>query len=111
VVIISEIWLVYPKMRRYNRNYVIKHERIVNKLKELVAQREYGCVPVSMLAKQLKTDERTVRAHLRIMQIHGLGVFNDSREKEFCTPEGILQLAEKVGLKCSRTSQEETICK
>jgi len=98
-------------MAKPNRNYVIKHERIVNKLKELVAHHEYACIPVSMLAKQLKTDERTVRAHLRIMQIHGLGVFNDPREKEFCTLEGILQLAGKVGLKCSRTSQEETICK
>ena len=86
---------------RLHRSYVIKHEQIASKLKELSEKCDCACLPVSKLAAELGIDERTVRAHLRIMQIHGVGVFNDPSEKEFCTKEGIVLLARKLGLKVS----------
>ena len=83
----------------FHRNYVIKHEQIASKLKELARKCDCACLPVSKIATELGIDERTARAHLKIMQIHGIGVFNDPREKEFCTKEGIATLARKLGLK------------
>ncbi len=85
---------------RLHRSYVIKHEQIASKLKELSEKCDCACLPVSKLAAELGIDERTVRAHLRIMQIHGVGVFNDPSEREFCTKEGIALLARKLGLRC-----------
>jgi len=84
---------------RFHRNYVTKHEQIANKLEELTRKCDCACLPVSKIATELGIGERTVRAHLKIMQMHGIGVFNDPREKEFCTKEGIVMLARKLGLK------------
>jgi len=43
-------------------------------------------------------DQRTVRAHLKILEVDNAGVFVDPEEKEFCTREGITLLAKKLGL-------------
>ena len=47
---------------------------------------------------QLGMDQRTVKAHLKIIEVDHAGVFADTAEKEFCTREGITLLAKKLGL-------------
>ena len=37
-------------------------------------------------------DVRTVRAHLKIMEIDALGIFLDDERKHFCTKSGIALL-------------------
>jgi len=78
---------------RRERDYIAKHQQIRNKLVELVREKERACVDVSQLASQLGMDIRTVRAHLKIMEVDAIGVFMDPSEKQFCTKEGIALLA------------------
>ena len=81
------------------QDYLTKHKQIRNKLTELGSGSGYACVDVSQLASQLRMDIRTVRAHLRIMEVDSVGAFMDPSEKQFCTKEGIALLANvmKVG--------------
>ncbi|MCK4698276.1 MAG: hypothetical protein KAT53_08245 [Dehalococcoidia bacterium] len=44
-------------------------------------------------------DQRTVRAHLKILEIDKAGVFLDAEEREFCTKEGLALLTDKIGLR------------
>jgi hypothetical protein len=43
-------------------------------------------------------DQRTIRTHLKIIELHHAGVFVDGDDREFCTKEGISSLAKKLGL-------------
>jgi hypothetical protein len=85
------------------RDYIAKHQQIKNKLVEMVSEGERACVDVTKLASELKMDIRTVRSHLKIMEVDALGVFMDLSQKQFCTKEGIsllanaLKLSEKAG--------------
>jgi hypothetical protein len=78
---------------KQERDYLAKHQLIRNKLVEAARQNERACYDVAQLASQLGMDIRTVRAHLRIMEVDAVGVFMDSGEKQFCTKEGIAMLA------------------
>jgi DNA-binding transcriptional ArsR family regulator len=80
------------------RDYIAKHEQIRNKLLELVSESERACFDVAQLASQLRMDIRTVRAHLKIMEVDAVGVFMDPGEKQFCTKEGISMLANMLKL-------------
>ena len=80
------------------RDYIAKHQLIKNKLLEMVNQNERACADVTKIASQLKMDIRTVRSHLRIMEVDALGVFMDLDEKQFCTKEGISLLASTLNL-------------
>ena len=80
------------------QDYLAKHKQIRNNLLEKVSKGEHACVDVSQLASQLGMDVRTVRAHLRIMEVDAMGVFMDSSEKQFCTKEGIALLAHTMKL-------------
>jgi predicted transcriptional regulator len=80
------------------RDYTIRHEKVVNKLMEIAAEKDCGCVSISKLATELGMDQRTVRAHLKIIEIDHAGVFTDSDERQFCTREGIILLAKRLGL-------------
>jgi len=75
------------------QDYIAKHQQIKNKLVELVKENEHACVDVSQLTSQLGMDIRTVRAHLKIMEVDTVGVFMDPSEKQFCTKEGIAMLS------------------
>ena len=77
----------------YERDYIAKHQQIRNKLVDLVREGEFACVEVSQLASKLGMDIRTVRAHLKIMEVDAVGVFMDPAEKQFCTKEGVAVLA------------------
>ncbi len=81
------------------QEYITRHERIRNKLVELLRENERACFDVSQLASQLGMDVRTVRAHLKIMEVDVVGVFMDPSEKQFCTKEGIALLANMMKLK------------
>ena len=83
---------------KHERDYVTKHEQIRNKLTEMIKEAGCGCFPVSKIAVELGMDQRTVRAHLKILEVDNAGVFADTEEKEFCTREGITLLAKKLGL-------------
>ena len=78
---------------KYKRNYISKHERIREKLIELPGENKHACFDVTKLASHLGMDIRTVRAHLKIMEIDAVGVFMDPGKKHFCTKEGIATLA------------------
>ena len=84
---------------QYERDYVARHELIRNKLMEMAKECDCGCFPVPKIAAELGMDQRTVRAHLKIIEVHNAGVFVDRDEKEFCTKEGIILLADRLGLK------------
>ena len=81
------------------QDYMAKHQRIRDKLVELANKSERACFDVTLLASQLGMDVRTVRAHLKIMEVDTVGVFMDPSEKQFCTKEGIALLADVLKLK------------
>jgi DNA-binding transcriptional ArsR family regulator len=80
------------------RDYLATHQQIRNKLLELASKSEHACFDVAQLASQLGMDIRTVRAHLKIMEVDAVGVFMDPSEKQFCTKEGIAMLANMLKL-------------
>jgi hypothetical protein len=84
---------------KYERDYIAKHQQIRDKLLELVSESERACFDVARLASELRMDIRTVRAHLKIMEVDAVGVFMDPGEKQFCTKEGIAMLANMLKLK------------
>lgn len=83
----------------HDREYIDKHELIMSKLLQKIEESGRGCISVQQIAVELGMDQRTVRSHLKIMEIHNAGVFVDPKEKEFCTKEGLVLLAKKIGLK------------
>ena len=81
------------------REYIARHEQIRNKLIEMAQESESGCFSVAKIAAALGMDQRTVRAHLKILEVNNAGVFVNAEKKEFCTREGIALLAKRLGLK------------
>ena len=88
-----------------NRDYTIRHERIVDKLMEMAQECNCGCFPVPKIATALGMDQRTVRAHLRIIEIDNGGVFLDPDEKQFCTKEGLVLLANRLGFEINPSAR------
>ena len=85
-------------INKSERDYIAKHQQIRNQVVELTNESERACFDVSQLASQLGMDARTVRAHLKIMEVDAVGVFMDPGEKQFCTKEGIALLANVLKL-------------
>ena len=81
------------------RDYVARHEQIVRELTEMARESDSGCFSVAKIASRLGMDQRTVRAHLKIIEVNNIGVFMDPEQKEFCTRDGIILLAKRLGLK------------
>ena len=81
------------------RDYLATHRQIRQKLLELSKDDQYACIDVSHLSSQLQMDSRTIRSHLRVMEVDMLGIFMDPSEKQFCTKEGVSLLANtlKIG--------------
>ena len=75
------------------QDYVAKHKKIRQNLAELTMESNRPCVDVHLLSSQVGMDIRTVRSHLRVMEVDMIGVFIDSSKKQFCTKEGISLLA------------------
>jgi len=70
----------------------------MKKIEEITSTNASGCILVRGLAKELKMDERTTRAHLEICELHKVGTFTGPDRRTFCTKQRIEKLAEKVGL-------------
>ena len=81
------------------RDYVAKHEQIKNKLSEMAKESGGGCFSVTKIAAALGMDQRTVRSHLKILELDNAGVFVGPEGKEFCTKEGVALLAKRLGLR------------
>jgi predicted transcriptional regulator len=81
------------------RDYISKHIRIREKMIDLTRENECACIDVAQLASKLGMDKRTIRSHLKIMELDAVGVFMDPDEKQFCTKEGIALLANILNLK------------
>ena len=81
---------------KQERDYIVKHRIIRQKTLEMTGNLGYACVDVSRLASELEMDIRTVKSHLKVMEMDMLGVFMDADEKHFCTKEGVSQLAGRL---------------
>jgi len=88
----------YFMSSKHERDYIAKHQQIRNKLIEMGSGTERACVDVAQLASQLRMDIRTIRSHLKIMEVDAVGVFMDPGEKQFCTKEGVALLANMLNL-------------
>ncbi|MCK4863339.1 MAG: hypothetical protein KAS25_03535 [Dehalococcoidales bacterium] len=85
--------------KNYERDYISKHQQIKEKLIDLTRENKRACFDVAKLAYQLGMDIRTVRAHLKVMEVDMVGFFMDPGEKQFCTKEGIALLSDMLKLK------------
>ena len=75
----------------------LKENIDIKKEVELISKkRSYGCVNVREVAKKLKKDPRTIKAHLQIMENYDFGLFIDEKKTLFCTKEGLKKISEKV---------------
>jgi len=83
---------------KHEREYTARHKEIRNKLLQMAKDSNCACFHVSKIAADLGWDQRTVRSHLKILEIDKAGVFLDAEEKEFCTREGLALLVDKIGL-------------
>ena len=88
------------------REYVAKHKKICHKLTEMIGQYNCGCISVPKIAAELGMDERTVRSHLKIMEVDNVGAFLDPDGKAFCTKDGVIQLAKGLGLEVKEREQQ-----
>ncbi len=84
---------------KHERDYIRKHEQIVKELIDITRESDAACFSVAKIATRLGMDQRTVRAHLKIIEVDNIGVFADPEQKEFCTKEGIIMLAKRLGLR------------
>jgi len=84
---------------KFERNYIVKHQQIRDMLIQMAKNSNSACFHVSKIAAELGWDQRTVRAHLKVIEIDKAGAFLDPEEKQFCTKEGLKLLAGKIGLK------------
>ena len=84
---------------KHDRDYIAKHEQIRDKLMEMAKESDCGCFSVPKIAAELGMDQRTVRSHLKLIEVDNAGIFVDPEEKEFCTKDGVVLLAKRLGLK------------
>lgn len=88
-----------------SREYVEKHRQVKKKIEEISS--ECACIPTRRLSEELKMDERTVKAHLEILEMHKVGTYLDSNRKVFCTANGVKKIADKLGLKIEEKRNAE----
>jgi hypothetical protein len=93
----------FNTVARSKKSYVEKHERL---MKLITESDGVGCYSVRGLAKSAKMDQRTARAHLEIMSLHGMGKYLDDQKRVFCTKAGVKNLAEKVGYTVQEQSSQ-----
>lgn len=87
-----------PMRGKTNRDYTVRHQKITEKLMQMCRESDSGCFAIPRIASELGMDQRTVRAHLKILEIHRGGIFLDPEERQFCTKEGLVLLAQRLGL-------------
>jgi len=82
-----------------SREYVEKHRQVKEKVEQVSSKCACACIPVRRLSEELKMDDRTVKAHLEILEMHKIGTYLDEDKKVFCTANGIRKIAGKLDLK------------
>lgn len=87
------------------RDYVVRHKKIRDRLESEMKKCDCGCISVPGIAAALKMDERTVRSHLKIMEMDKVGAFLDPDGKAFCTKNGIINIAKDMGLEVKERDQ------
>jgi len=63
------------------------HNRIKIALKEIEKDSQYLCHNVETIAERAKTDTRTAKNHLSLLEADGFGKFRDPRKKTFASNE------------------------
>jgi len=58
------------------------HQKIIDTLKSMFLNNT--CISISELANEVNCDQRTIRRHLIIAEIDGLGHFADKDNKIYC---------------------------
>ena len=79
--------------KQTKQNFITIHQKIKKTLFSMIEENSRACVNVAQLASSLGVDQRTVKSHLKIMEVDEVGIFIDHTEKQFCTKEGITFLA------------------
>jgi hypothetical protein len=85
--------------------YVVENREVRRKLKEITEKTKSGCVPVNLIAKELKKDPRTVRSHMQLIEDYGEGAFLDPGKKIFCPREGIENVCSKLRGSVSKSTR------
>lgn len=80
------------------REYLRAHKAVKNSVERNTVKKACGCVSVNDIANELSVEPGTVKVHLDLMTIDGVGKYLDNNEKMFCTREGIKRLAKGFGL-------------
>ncbi|MCK4481879.1 hypothetical protein KAU55_01540 [Candidatus Bathyarchaeota archaeon] len=93
--------------KKPSREYVEKHRQVKEKVEEIISKCACACVPVRKLSEELKMDDRTVKAHLEILEMHKIGTYLDPDKKVFCTANGIKKIADKLDLKIKEKENAE----
>lgn len=65
-----------------SKDIIQVHREIISILKNKFVKNV--CVLIIDIAKEVKMDKRTVRRHLKIAEIDGVGYFGDSDKNIFC---------------------------
>ena len=64
------------------KDFTQTHQKIMAALKEMESKN--ACTSIKLLARNAKTDPRTVRKHLEIAEIDDIGRFTDENKTIFC---------------------------
>jgi len=76
--------------------YLRTHKKIKDRIRKKTKEEARACVRVDDIAKELKIDSKTVKIHLDIMEIDGVGSYSDNKQKIFCSLEGVERLREQI---------------
>ena len=76
--------------------YLRTHKKIKDRIGKKTKEEARACVSVNDIAKELKIDSKTVKIHLDIMEIDGVGSYSDNNQKIFCSLEGVERLREPI---------------
>ena len=76
--------------------YLQTHKKIKDRIRKKTKEEARACVRVDDIAKELKIDSKTVKIHLDIMEIDGVGSYSDNKQKIFCSLEGVERLREQI---------------
>jgi len=76
--------------------YLRTHKKIKDRIRKKTKEESHACIKVDDIAKELKIDSKTVKIHLDIMEIDGVGSYSDKNQKVFCSLEGVEKLREQI---------------
>ncbi len=72
------------------------HRRVKKALYEIEKNSKWACYNVEVIAERAKTDTRTTKKHLAILEENGFGNFCDPKGKTFTSNEKFKELFKEV---------------